>query len=129
MKKQRRTLEQDVEDAHEAQKRQKMSREPSIEFMERAYTSTIVTRVNMLATGNTKTRSFDQGTFKKAVVEYLHAGGEEGGAERIWCHLTSWWDPDDVKAAHLIPKTLQGDEWTHLFGVGEVVLSDPKNGK
>jgi hypothetical protein len=40
-----------------------------------------------------------------------------------------WWDSKSVKAAHLVLKSLLGDELSYLFGVGEVILSNPRNGK
>lgn len=33
-----------------------------------------------------------------------------------------------MKAAHLVPKSLQSDELSYLFGVGEIDLNDPRNG-
>ena len=34
-----------------------------------------------------------------------------------------------MKAAHLVPKSLQSDELAYLFGAGNMDLSDPKNGR
>lgn len=33
-----------------------------------------------------------------------------------------------MKAAHIVPKSLQSEELSYLFGAGEVELSDPRNG-
>lgn len=135
LKKQRRTFEEDMEDdieppiidSHDVVKRQKSDHEPSVEFMERAYASTMVARI-MSATANQKKRRFDQSKFKRDVAAYLHANDPEE-PNHLWCHLTGWKEKNYIKAAHLVPKSLKGDELTHLFGVDEVVLSDPKNGK
>lgn len=34
----------------------------------------------------------------------------------------------DVKAAHIVPKSLTSQELAYLYGVEEVVLNDPRNG-
>ncbi|KAJ5113262.1 hypothetical protein N7456_001796 [Penicillium angulare] len=45
-----------------------------------------------------------------------------------YCHLTGFWDKGLVKAAHLVAKSLSTDEISDLFGVEQIVLSDPRNG-
>jgi hypothetical protein len=128
LKKQRRTLEQDFEDAYDYQKHRKLSHEPNIEFMERAYAATMISRV-MAASSKQKKRHFDQSKFRRDVVTYLDAARDPAGHGRLWCHLSGWHPEKAIKAAHLVPKSLRGDELAFLFGVGEVVLSNPKNGK
>ncbi|RMJ23805.1 hypothetical protein PHISP_05326 [Aspergillus sp. HF37] len=127
---QRRTLELDLaesyEDSGKKLKRQRVSPEPSVEFMEQAYASTVVSRV--MAASKQKSRRFDQSQFRKDVIKYLNADADPEGSGRVWCHLSGWLPKQRVKAAHLVPKCLRGDELTFLFGVGEVVLSDPRNG-
>lgn len=39
-----------------------------------------------------------------------------------------WWPKEAVKAAHLVPKLITGDELAFLFGVKELVLKDARNG-
>lgn len=134
IKKQRKTLEGDMEDDLELPidpdddtKRSKLDPEPNVDFMERAYASTMVARI-MSATANQKQRRFDQSKFKKDVAAYLHAHDPDD-PDTLWCHLTGWKYQGVVKAARLVPKALKGDELAHLFGVDEIVLSNPKNGK
>ncbi|KAM5445498.1 hypothetical protein MaudCBS49596_007482 [Microsporum audouinii] len=58
-----------------------------------------------------------------------HAISWKDLAEEDLVHLTgAWYTAKYVRAAHLGPKSLGGDELKHLFGVGEVVLEDPRNG-
>lgn len=133
LKRNRHTLKQDMEDSCcdtklDTQKRANVSREPSIDFLERAYSSTMATRVTG-ASSKQKKRNFDQAQFRKNVISYLGADKDPEHAGTIWCHLTGWHMKESIKAAHLVPKTLHGDELTYLFGVGEMVLPDPRNGK
>ncbi|PGH11390.1 hypothetical protein AJ79_04891 [Helicocarpus griseus UAMH5409] len=124
LKKQARGLEQDLEEARE-NKRANRDAEPNTEFMERAYTSTIKARI--MAASRQRKKSFDQSEFRRKVIKYLNAEG--GPDEGIWCHLTGWYgDKDQVRAAHLVHKTLEGDELAHLFGDKELVISDRRNG-
>ncbi|PGH12241.1 hypothetical protein AJ79_04421 [Helicocarpus griseus UAMH5409] len=102
LKKQHRGLEQDIEEDVE-HKRPKFSQKPSVTFFERAYTSAIVCRV--MGASKQKGKKFDHSSFRRSVVEYLEADKDPTGNGR----------------------SPHGDELTHLFGVGEVVLSDPRN--
>ena len=43
--------------------------------------------------------------------------------------MTGWWDNANVKAAHLVPKSLSEEEITFLFGASEPVKYMPQNGK
>lgn len=115
-----RTLGLDIEewyDSH-ATKRQKTSSEPSTEFMERAYGAVMVPRIMANAKQN---RKFNKTKFRSEVIQFYNADG--------WCHISGGQDDKYIRAAHLVPKCLRGDELTHLFGAGEVVLSDPSNGE
>ena len=125
--KQRRTLGLDIQEAYEdsGQKHANAAPEHSIEIMERVYTSRVA---EVLSACEREKWYFNQSEFRRGVIEYLNARHpEESGA--IWCHLTGWAIKDNVKTAHLVPKTLCGEELAYLFGVDEVVLSDPRNGK
>lgn len=132
LKRSRRVLEQDMEDAYETnpeeRKRANISREPDVAFLERAYSSTMATRV-MGASAKQKKRNFHQSAFRKDVVDYLGADKDPMGAGRLYCHLTGWKSNAHVKAAHLVAKTLREDELAFLFGEGEGILTNPKNGK
>lgn len=124
-KRQRKIIEEDIEDEIENHKREwSEDKEPDVSFLERAYTNTIVTRV-MGASAKQRKSKFDQKAFRTDVMEYY--GAQDGDA--AYCHLTGWHYSKAVKAAHLVPKSLNGDEVSYIFGVGELVLSDPRNGK
>lgn len=128
LEKQERTLGLDITEWCEdnGMKRQKTSDEPPLGFMQRAYAAVMVPRV--MANAKQNRTKFDHTKFRKDVIKYLHAQDESIPCF-VWCHVTGWTQSDRIKAAHLVPKCLKGDELTHLFGVGEVVLSDPSNGK
>lgn len=125
LKRQRKIIEEDIEDEVEHHKRERgEDQEPDVSFLERAYTNTIVPRV-MGDSAKQRKSKFDQKAFRTDVMEYY--GAQHG--EAAYCHLTGWHYSKAVKAAHLVPKSLNGDEVSYIFGVGELVLSDPRNGK
>lgn len=88
-----------------------------------------------VAASGRKTRKLEKAQFCKDVIEHLNAAYklEQPGSTKkvllVWCHLTGWQQPELVKAAHIVPKYLHGDELVHLFGDKEIVLSSPLNGK
>ena len=126
LKRQRKIIEEDIEDEVEHHKRERgEDQEPDVSFLERAYTNTIVPRVMGASAKQRKSSKFDQKAFRTDVMEYY--GAQHGDA--TYCHLTGWHYSKAVKAAHLVPKSLNGDEVPYIFGVGELVLSDPRNGK
>lgn len=119
---QRKIIEDDLTEEVEANKRARRG-EPSIEILERAYANTVVRKV-MHATANQPKSKFNQSKFRKEVAKYYGVAEDTG-----YCHLTGYWESGVVKAAHLVPKSMKADELCDLFGVGELVLSDPRNGK
>lgn len=129
LKRQKRLTEQEMEDNVQIIKRRNLNIAPSIELLERAYTTTMLTRV--MSACKQKKRNFNQSQFRKDVIERYDAAflKSHGGYALVWCHLTEWHPPEVIKAAHLVPKNLRGGELLHIFGEDEVVLSDPANGK
>lgn len=127
LKRQRNLLVEDLEDAL-ALKRQRF-RQPSDEgLLETAYADTIIPRV-MNASAKQRGTPFAQGQFKTEVNRY-YGMKEKCKKGTSWCHVLGIELPkESVKAAHLVPKSPTDEEVAHLFGVGEVVLSDPRNGK
>lgn len=131
VKRQRSLLEDDLQD--ELRKRQKDDTTgPDKDFLERAYTNVIVPRV-MGALSKQKKSKFNQSAFRKDVLEFYSAVGvqeHDGKKEEFaaYCHLTGWTDPESVKAAHLVPKSLTEEEIGYLFGTKELIRSDPRNG-
>ena len=70
LKRQRRIIEQDIEDEVEHHKRERgEDQEPDVSFLERAYTNTIVPRV-MGASAKQRKSKFDQKAFTNDVMEY-----------------------------------------------------------
>ncbi|KAJ5172130.1 hypothetical protein N7492_004723 [Penicillium capsulatum] len=125
LKRQRSFLVEDLEDAV-ASKRQRL-RQPSDDgLLERAYRDTIIPRV-MNASAKQRAKPFDQRRFKKEVNRYY--GLKEHCAKHMsWCQVLGLKIPKpNVKAAHIVPKSLIANEVAHIFGAGEVVLSDPRN--
>ena len=97
-------------------------------LFERAYVDTIIPRV-MDAAAKIRKHAFDQRKFKKEVNRYYGLTTECVG-ETSFCHVLGFFLPaPSVKAARLVPKTLSQAEVSHIFGVQDGVLSDPRNGK
>jgi glycyl-tRNA synthetase beta subunit len=125
---QRKILEEDLEESVNAKRRR--HGEPSREMLERAYTSSILERVMATRAKQQKDKIFKPRKFKKAVNDYYGINPDNGidpGAG--FCHVLGVFNAEDIKAAHIVPKSLNGDEIAHLFGVEELVPEDPRNGK
>lgn len=120
LKRQKKIITEDLQD-----------KAPSHSKLEDAYASLITNKVMGAMAKQTK-RNFDQSGFKSKVLEYYEATrvvGDPADNDRdLFCHLTGWHHHSLVKASHIVPKSLQSDELSYLFGVGEAVLSDPRNG-
>jgi hypothetical protein len=100
------------------------------EVIKQAFANSIVERV-MTASSRQKKSKFDQASFRRSVEEFYGAVkyGEKGEKLAVHCAVTGWQEPSLVKAAHIVPKSLKSDELAYLFGVGEIMLKDPRNGK
>lgn len=71
--------------------------------------------------------------FQKAVKTYYDVIGYNEDfvlPERmVYCMVTrNWWLSNQAKAVHIVPKLLQSEQLSYLFGVDDVELSDPRNG-
>jgi hypothetical protein len=97
--------------------------------VEDAYAALIVNKV--MSAGIQNSRNFKQTRFADGVCEYYNAvQRSKDGRTMKWCHILADWLPADcIKVAHLVPKLLESEELSYFFGVGEVVLSAPNNGK
>ena len=103
---------------------------PSHTRLEDAYANIIMNKV-MAATAKLKKKRYNQSAFKKGVIIFYGAERDsenDGEIDSLWCHLTGWQALADVKAAHIVPKSLESNELSYLFGAGEVMLSDANNG-
>ena len=103
---------------------------PSHARLEDAYANIIMNKV-MTAAAKQKKKKYNQSAFKKRVIAFYGAERDsenDGDIDSLWCHLTGWQALADVKAAHIVPKSLESTELSYLFGAGEVMLSDANNG-
>lgn len=105
--------------------------ETKLEFMENAYSKTLMGRIQALS-GNQEKTSFskhDQQRFRADVIERYGGFYTARGKKEVWCHVTCRaWGAESVRAAHIVPKGLGGDEIAFLFGETEFVRKDPRNG-
>ena len=77
----------------------------------------------MSASAKQKRHNFNQGAFRKGVFEFYSTTRDVDGTKFEYCHLCGWLPEKMVN-----PKSLVGDELSYLFGEGEVVLMNPRNG-
>ncbi|KUM56717.1 hypothetical protein ACN42_g10485 [Penicillium freii] len=123
LKRQRTLIEEDLE---VEVKRRRITGPSDDGLVERAYVDTIIPRV-MGAAAKIRKHAFDQKKFKKEVNRYYGLTTECVG-ETSFCHVLGFFLPaPSVKAAHLVPKSLSQAEVSHIFGVQDGVLSDPRN--
>ncbi|OQE92517.1 hypothetical protein PENNAL_c0007G01442 [Penicillium nalgiovense] len=118
-----------IEDINEEVSAQRQRIEGPVDqsLFEHAYRDAIIPRV-LGASAKQKGPKFDQPKFKKDV--YTYYGVNEHCRPGVgWCHVLGIILPHkNIKAAHLAPKSMASKEVSHLFGVGDEVLSDPRNG-
>ncbi|KAI9789413.1 MAG: hypothetical protein M1816_006073 [Peltula sp. TS41687] len=118
-KRQRKFIEEDLQEEGGLQ--------GQVENLQNAYIETMTARVKSATAAQSKSH-FDQDRFRKDVEKHYDAVRYQGGQKEAWCCLTGWTESSDTKAAHIVPKSLQSQELSYLFGVGEAVLSDARNG-
>ncbi|KAJ5241048.1 uncharacterized protein N7469_002639 [Penicillium citrinum] len=123
LKRQKKLISEDLEDEVAVRKRQRTGPSATGLYL-RAYTDSMLQRV-MAACGKRKPqKTFNARQFKHSVNEYYGIEKGSGFCQIIGCEFIA----DDVKAAHIVPKSLTGEEISYLFG-GEIVVSlDPRNG-
>jgi hypothetical protein len=127
---QKRFIEDDLEE-EVAKKKKDIGDGPDTDFFERAYANTIIPRVMGASSKQAKNifTKHDQARIRERVLDYYGALKKfDGKTIKVHCHLSGWWVPSLVKAAHLVPKQLSGEELSFLFGVQETPLQDPRNG-
>lgn len=109
LNKQRKTLEEDLEDA--------MTESEEISF-ELAYSNLLSARMTAM-------------DFRSSVMRYFGAVRNymTGGSQLGYCHLTGWWDIRFVDVSPLVPPSLEGKDISDLFGVGDLALSYARNGE
>ena len=96
--------------------------------LEDAYANSIKNRV-MSATCRLVRQKFNQGAFRKGLENYYDATQiTEDGEKQVWCVVTGWHESSQVRAAHIIPKSLSSGELEYLYGSGGDIPSDYRNG-
>lgn len=107
-----------------------------METIESAYSiitsSQVKLRQELSRMNQTQTKGANQ-VFQKAVKTYYDVVGYNEDfvlPERmVYCMVTrNWWLSNQAKAVHIVPKLLQSEQLSYLFGVDDVELSDPRNG-
>ncbi|EEQ27458.1 hypothetical protein McanMca71_006359 [Microsporum canis] len=118
IKRQRRLIQEDMEEAM-----------PRYKDLESAYIDAMVSKV-ATASGNQSKYKFKANKFRVAVEEFYEASKMEGADEfkkLAHCHVLGWFLSKDVRAAHLVPKSLDECSVAHLFGAGTITIDDPRN--
>ncbi|KAJ5504113.1 hypothetical protein N7463_006987 [Penicillium fimorum] len=118
-----------IEDIDEevSAKRQRIEGPVDQSLLEHAYRDALISRV-LGANAKQKGPKFDQSAFKKEVYAY-YGVNEHCQPSFGWCHVLGTILPQkNIKAAHLVPKSMTSKEVSHLFGVSDGVLGDPRNG-
>ncbi|KAJ5775864.1 uncharacterized protein N7511_000875 [Penicillium nucicola] len=127
IKRQKHLLEDDLNETLAVHKRLRTDPPSDEGLLERAYKDTIVSRV-MRAEGKQRALSFNHARFKKEVNKYYSTLDSDDGT-LVWCHvLGGFFDKKSVKAAHIVPKSLDRRELAHMFGDEDAVVSLPQNG-
>ncbi|MCJ1464996.1 hypothetical protein MMC07_003611 [Pseudocyphellaria aurata] len=120
-----------------ALKRQKVLIEEDIEegpyaTLEKAYAAAMKHRVKIptqLSKAEQNLKKHTQAKFKGELERYYAAARTNDGDKSVFCAVTkAWWDAKLIKAAHLVPKSLQSEELAYMFGADSMDLSDPRNG-
>jgi predicted transcriptional regulator len=126
LKRQRKALEEDLDDAVAVEKRRRQYGPPDEGLLERPYRDTIVIQV-MKTDGKKQAPNLSTKKYKKAVNAYydVHAVPTKSFCHVLGLHI----DELVTKAAHLVPKSIGPEELGHLFGDQDVVTTLPQNGK
>ncbi|CAI7595202.1 unnamed protein product [Penicillium discolor] len=126
LKTQRPLIIEDIDEEVSA-KRQRIEGPVDQSLLEHAYRDAIISCV-LGASAKQKSPKFDQSAFKKGVYTY-YGVNEHCHPGFGWCHVLGTVLPQkQIKAAHLVPKSMTSKEVSHLFGVSDGVLDDPRNG-
>lgn len=99
---------------------------------EQPYANAMLNRVKLPRQLNSKERSLKRHTqenFKHELAKYYEAETTIESTKFCYCAATQrWWKSELVKAVHIVPKSLESEELSYLFGAGEMGLSEPRNG-
>ncbi|KAJ9286803.1 hypothetical protein DTO021C3_5535 [Paecilomyces variotii] len=127
LKRQRKALEEDIDD--EISARIGASREELDRIMEIAYSSLVTDRVMSASKLKLQRQGpkHNQSKYRERVIRYLQAQPHESV---VWCHILGRALPrSSVKAAHIVPKSLESEQLSYFFGASELRVSmDKRNG-
>jgi hypothetical protein len=102
---------------------------PQYSTVEPAYSSVLMAKIMSASSKQRKGNKFDHSAYSKVVLSFYSAVRHtDSGLVEKYCHLTGWQSEKQVKCTYLVPKSLESDELAYLFGVREIVLSEPLNG-
>jgi hypothetical protein len=96
--------------------------------IERAYAVAMEGRVNA-ATGKQRAGKLNYSKFKRDVLDYYDGKGIGEGRDGgdAWCHVLGWLPSNSVRAAHIVPKSLDEGSLAHLFGAKVEPAVDVRN--
>ena len=92
-----------------------------------AYAESIMQRV-MAVTAKPSKKKFPKKHFRKNVEDYYGAAALMDGVKKVHCPLAGWIESASAKCAYIVPRILSSDELSHLYGVRDLHLLDPRNG-
>jgi hypothetical protein len=131
-KRQRRTFQADVEAEYTTMRRWEGNPEIDSEFLADAYQTFMHARLGAELMGARVPKSVwrsNQSKFKQDVLNhYCPREAYMVQYGYAWCHIIQRLCPL-VRAVHIVPKLLAGDQLAHLFGDQGRVFDDVRNGK
>lgn len=126
LKRQRKILEEDIDD--EISANIGASHGELDKIMEIAYSSLVTDKVMAASNLSTQGPKHNQSKYRQAVIKYLSAKPHEG---LVWCHILGRHIPSRLTiAAHIVPKSLESEQLSYLFGASDLRVSmDRRNGE
>lgn len=105
-----------------------MLEKPDSRKLEEAYAAIIMQKV-LAATAKMPTGKFPTTKSRATVEEYYDAATTMDEIEKVFYPVIGRLESCHAKCAHLVPWNLSSSsEVSHLHGVGELALPDPRNG-
>jgi hypothetical protein len=110
---------------------------PNFSDFDDAYASLLCQKVEAARSKAPPGPSFNQSKFRTTVMSFYGAERDApDGGKQGYCVVTGWHNHvmrkgtlrPQTKASHIVPKSLRGPDLSYLFGVGETLLQDPRNG-
>lgn len=98
--------------------------------IQHAYAKIMVNRISISRrSDHNLKKNPEEKLFRFQLIRYYQVQEIEQGQKWCYCVATGrWWQSKDVKATHIVPKSLESEELAYMFGAGELNLSEPRNG-